>query len=73
MMSTSMAGRSGLPKNRTNAMATALSVLGLILALIAGWGITAILGGASTLLWGSLLVLGVRRRRRRGRQALDAR
>jgi len=68
-----MAGRSGLPKNRTNAVATALSVIALVVALVEGWGTTAILAGASTLLWGSLLVLGVRRRRRRrARQTFDA-
>jgi hypothetical protein len=67
-----MAGRSGLPKNRTNAVATALSVIALVVALIAGWGTTALLAGASTLLWGSLLVLGVRRRRRRSRRARQA-
>jgi Flp pilus assembly protein TadB len=64
-MTAAMPGRSGLPKNRTNAVATALSVIALAVALVAGWGTTAILAGASTLLWGSLLVLGVRRRRRR--------
>ena len=60
-----MAGRSGIPKNRTNAIATAISVIALVLALVEGWGTTALLAGASTLLWGSLLVMGVRRRRAR--------
>jgi len=60
-----MAGRSGIPKNRTNAIATAISVIALVVALVQGWGTTALLAGASTLLWGSLLVMGVRRRRAR--------
>lgn len=60
-----MAGRSGIPKNRTNVIATAISVVALIVALVEGWGTTALLAGASTLLWGALLVMGVRRRRAR--------
>ena len=69
-----MASRSGLPSNRTNATVTAASVIALVVALVAGWGTAALLAGASSVLWGSLLVLGVRyRRRRRARQPFDAR
>jgi membrane associated rhomboid family serine protease len=69
-----MASRSGLPKTRTNVVATALSVVALVVALVAGWGTSAVLAGASTLLWGVLLVMGIRRRRgRRQRQTFDAR
>jgi hypothetical protein len=69
-MTVAMAGRSGLPKNRTSGLATAASIAALVVALVEGWALTAVLAIASAVLWCSLLVIGVRRRRARASRRL---